>query len=921
MNNQHIQNIIKANDDNRLAIFVGAGISKYSETSKIRIPLWSDLIKKIQQDLDEHHEQDYLKLAQLYYLEFGEFSYYQMLKEFFSSNLEPSEIHKLIFQIKPQYVITTNWDDILEKTVSEYNSFYDLVVSDEDLVKSTMQKKLIKMHGDFKHHNIVFKEDDYLNYSHNFPLTENFIRSILSTHTVLFIGYSYNDYNLKQITKWIQSFSKVKPPAYLVEFKYNESRAKYLENHGITLLSINSNNGIDDRFTNMKKFLESIKNKQINEASAQVDYATVIDYFYNQLLPYDSFTVLMPEQVRNCFKYAKLHYINGNTIILDFFKVLDDDKHNARFQEILKIFDKHVEKNKTEADELFLAQNSRDLKLILENKDKLEKIFTILSKAGFAGVMLDDKSYYKFDLPFYDGINLDNIITFKLNETVARDDLERALVMHELDKDQIAYDIYDKLIKNSMKHQDYYTAFIGMFNSNNIRHILQWDYRIADNKYKNIEDYDLEDKYYDLPKVKREDVHHVFDQIRDFKFLYKNAFEISSLLDDKIKSKQYVLNGGMTFSNEAEKPQVKHCNLMYFVLGNGIAVEKYNEFLRIMTYFIKIAVIRQFQQDDIQLNKLELYSCIRYIKYEDLKDIFADCDKKDTKQKLIIDDELSNYLLSVLENLENHLLGSQNIPFPNFEAFWINLLYIFSIIKIEDSTLARVLTNFNKILSSSNNSMSIYEAINLFFGLQYQLYKMKIDVKKLFDLLEVLINKIVYKTYNWHEYEAISRNYVSNLYSYISLDVEKKYDNEKLIDKLIAEINYSCDIKQQVQFSKYFLINLLSISNSVIQDKIKHFICSIDINNLEDNFEKLDTNLFLFSHDLTKVSKESIKQDFENYMQQFRNGSIKFSSDSYTIYNWLDYLVNTKKIEEFNNLLNEVKSLIDNFKSPVQSFF
>lgn len=915
MKNQHIQNIINANNDNRLAIFVGAGISKYSETPKIKIPLWSDLIKKIQQDLGEHNEQDYLKLAQLYYLEFGEFSYYQMLKEFFSSNLEPSEIHKLIFQIKPQYVITTNWDDILEKTVSEYNYFYDLVVSDQDLVKSTMQKKLIKMHGDFKHHNIVFKEDDYLNYSHNFPLTENFIKSILSTHTVLFIGYSYNDYNLKQITKWIQSFSKVKPPAYLVEFKYNESRAKYLENHGITLLSLNISTDDEHEkyqamFKQMKGLLNSIKNKQVDEANDKVDYTAVINYFYNQLLPYDSYTVLMPEQLLNCFKYANLFYLNNGMVILNF---LSKDKNNTDFQQILNILDKDAKENKTKDDEEFSSKNSSNLKLISENKVKLDKIFTILSRAGFDGVMLNDRLYYKLDLPFYNGISLDNIITFKLDEDVARDQLEKALIMHELDKNEKAYNIYDSLIKQSMKHQDYHTAFIGMFDSNNILNMLRW----KENKYKDVDDYDLEDKYYDLPKISRATVSYILDQIKDFKFLYRSAFEVSSLLDDKIKLKQHVLNGGITFSNEAEKPQVKHCNLIYFVLGNGIAVERYNEFLRIMTYFIKIAVIRQCQQETIQLNKLELYSCIRYIKYEDLKDVFADCAKKEAKQKLKIDEGLSNYLLGVLENLENHLLGSQNILLPNFEGYWINLLYMFSIVKIEDSTLERVLTNFNTILSRSKNSIGIYETINLFFGLQYNLYERQINVSKLFDLLEVLINKIVYKTYNFHEYHAISRDYISNLYSYISLNPDKKYDNQMLVTRLLVEVS-NLGIKQQVEISKSLLIRLYGISNKTIQDTIKTFICGISINDIDDEFEKLDTMLFFFANEFAAFEVNDILGQLDKYVEQFRDGKT-MSSHLSNIRFWLDFLVKTKKYKQFNKLSKEVKSLIDSKKPTISN--
>ncbi len=159
------------------------------------------------------------------------------LKDFFPDNIRPSSIHKQIFELNPKVIITTNWDTILEKAIEENAYIYDVIRCDEDLVKSTLQKKLIKMHGDFKNHNIVFKEDDYLNYQFNFPLIENYIKSILSTHTILFLllGYSYNDINFKHIIKWLQNYSEVQPPRYLTVFKENPTQNKYLENHGISI--------------------------------------------------------------------------------------------------------------------------------------------------------------------------------------------------------------------------------------------------------------------------------------------------------------------------------------------------------------------------------------------------------------------------------------------------------------------------------------------------------------------------------------------------------------------------------------------------------------------------------------------------------------------------------------------------------------
>jgi hypothetical protein len=65
---KYIKKIISANNDNSLAIFVGAGISKSSETKSFKLPSWNDLIVDLKKELNDTQESDYLKVAQLYYL-------------------------------------------------------------------------------------------------------------------------------------------------------------------------------------------------------------------------------------------------------------------------------------------------------------------------------------------------------------------------------------------------------------------------------------------------------------------------------------------------------------------------------------------------------------------------------------------------------------------------------------------------------------------------------------------------------------------------------------------------------------------------------------------------------------------------------------------------------------------------------------
>ena len=70
---KHFDNIINANNNNRLAIFIGAGITKSSDSTTVKLPNWDDLITGLIHDLginneENNKEHDYLKIAQLYFL-------------------------------------------------------------------------------------------------------------------------------------------------------------------------------------------------------------------------------------------------------------------------------------------------------------------------------------------------------------------------------------------------------------------------------------------------------------------------------------------------------------------------------------------------------------------------------------------------------------------------------------------------------------------------------------------------------------------------------------------------------------------------------------------------------------------------------------------------------------------------------------
>jgi len=179
--------IRKAMNNNKLVIFVGAGVSANSG-----LPSWKDLVNEFRKGIglkeNELSDDDYLKIPQYYYNLRKEKEYYELINEVFNVNAVPNILHDLIFQFNPTTIITTNYDELIEERAEEKGLFYDVVSRDKDLPYTQNDKMIIKMHGDLKYNNIVLKEEDYLSYSSNFKLIENYIKSLLSSNVVLFIG-------------------------------------------------------------------------------------------------------------------------------------------------------------------------------------------------------------------------------------------------------------------------------------------------------------------------------------------------------------------------------------------------------------------------------------------------------------------------------------------------------------------------------------------------------------------------------------------------------------------------------------------------------------------------------------------------------------------------------------------------------------
>ena len=227
--------IKEAQANNKLVLFVGAGASIDS-----KMPSWKEAIGEVKKRLGIK-ENDYLKIPQYYYDARGKKEYTALMRKIFKYGqpLSTSTVHKKIMQFNASTIITTNYDHLIEQASEENAEVRQVISCDSDLPYETASKELIKMHGDFEHDNFVLKEDDYLHYSSNFKLIENYIKSIIGSKVILFLGYSFNDPDIKQIFTWVKDILKKDfQRAYLinVDDEYDPNKEEYYKNLGINVI-------------------------------------------------------------------------------------------------------------------------------------------------------------------------------------------------------------------------------------------------------------------------------------------------------------------------------------------------------------------------------------------------------------------------------------------------------------------------------------------------------------------------------------------------------------------------------------------------------------------------------------------------------------------------------------------------------------
>lgn len=245
-----LEDLVGAIRKRQAILFAGAGVSM-----TVGLPSWSTLIEHIAEELKidlsafKDFDLNYLTLAEFYRIKQGSIgplrSWMDRHWTLPEEKLKTSKVHTMICKLDFPIIYTTNFDRNLETAFDLQEKDYVKIVNAKDIARIRAGvPQIVKYHGDFDDDDsIVIAETDYLDrLSFESPLDIKF-RSDSLGKTILFIGYSMTDLNIRFLLHrlwktWAGSgYERDRPQSYVFMLRPNPVEQAVLEQWGLRVLT------------------------------------------------------------------------------------------------------------------------------------------------------------------------------------------------------------------------------------------------------------------------------------------------------------------------------------------------------------------------------------------------------------------------------------------------------------------------------------------------------------------------------------------------------------------------------------------------------------------------------------------------------------------------------------------------------------
>lgn len=250
---EYIQELQELHKKNNLVPFVGSGLSQ-----PFNIPTWPGLVRK----LSESVEKNLLPSIEFYLKQNELLKAIELLKDFRRyDELELQEkvallikqverkpensdeqIYSLLAKMAFQLYVTTNYDNWINNYINSINVYpINLYNYHNDIshLLNPPEKSVVHLHGNLKDHtSMVFSEESYNNrykdkrYSKLFEVISN-------SKTFLFMGFSFDDWYIKNLFKNYNEYFK-KPHYILLDSPTEKIYSELKENYRLRVIAYDS---------------------------------------------------------------------------------------------------------------------------------------------------------------------------------------------------------------------------------------------------------------------------------------------------------------------------------------------------------------------------------------------------------------------------------------------------------------------------------------------------------------------------------------------------------------------------------------------------------------------------------------------------------------------------------------------------------
>lgn len=266
--------LIEALKEKRVSVFVGAGLSISSG-----MPSWKELIKELitqvqalpfdtKSDVEEYNKliedpSKYLMLAQDIKISLGKVYYDYLTSRFTDQTKTFSQNHKIIVELPLNFIITTNYDNLIEKAYVA--NFLDIPVTlipsqSRDIAYKLWNREyfILKAHGDVRinKEQIIMTENDYREILFRSPGFQSALQVMFSTNTILFVGTSFTDPDFILLMRFLHTAYHGGGPTHYILINENDSlnveARRYMQDFNIHSIKYNPAN----TYTEITEFLD-----------------------------------------------------------------------------------------------------------------------------------------------------------------------------------------------------------------------------------------------------------------------------------------------------------------------------------------------------------------------------------------------------------------------------------------------------------------------------------------------------------------------------------------------------------------------------------------------------------------------------------------------------------------------------------------